>query len=138
MPASESPVLDVLESIESDDPNVKKALDFASDSVAFVETLFSVFVQNGFLPADREPTLADLEVVIDCVFGELTSASLFLSDPNFARVPGMLRAVESQLAEASEPIPPVVLQGFGRLATRIENTRLSTSHFKSLLGNKLG
>lgn len=103
-----------------------EAIDASLDALAFVQALHQMFRDNGMTTKD-EPDLAELENLIDALYGELGAAVLFLCEPSFARVPDMLRVISKQLSnhEDGDTVPPVIVKGFERLAKRLENTRVN-------------
>jgi len=115
---------ELVDSLASESPS-KEALEHASDAVSFVQTLHNMFSANQ-MTTSSEPDLNELENLIDSVYGELAAACIFLSEQSFARVPDILRVVEQKIeAEGAGIVHPVVTKGYGRLATRIENTRVA-------------
>lgn len=114
---------DVIESLESGSPS-KESLELAADAIAFVQALHQMFSENG-MTSSENPSLNELENLIDATHGELGAACLFLCEPSFSRVPDMLRGIARKLEKegGTEVAPLVVIKGFDRLAKRIENTR---------------
>jgi hypothetical protein len=113
-----------IESLEAGTPS-KEALELAADALAFVQGLHQMFSENG-MTSSENPTLNELENLIDATHGELGAACLFLCEPSFSRVPDMLRGISKKLESAggANVAPVVVVKGFDRLAKRIENTRI--------------
>lgn len=103
------------------DPSLE-AREKALDALAFVESLYQMFKDNG-MTTKEEADVDELENLVDALHGELGAAVLFLCEPVFARVPDMMRVVAQQVAK-DENVPPVIAKGFERVAKRIENTRV--------------
>lgn len=122
-----------IEELENVETASDDALEAASDSLAFVESLYSVFRDNGYdIPA--EPDLSILESIIDGLHGELAAASLFLSEDSFKEVPGILRHIGENFPQVEgREVPTVITRGFSRLANRIEATRVQQQQMKELL-----
>lgn len=104
-----------------------EAAELGADAIAFAQALHESFRQNH-MTSSEDVDLNQLENLVDALFGELAAASLFLSESNFSRVPDMLRAVNKSLANSDHSVPPEVVKGFARLATRIEKTRLASKN----------
>lgn len=110
------------------------ALEAACSSMAFIKLLNDSLRENGAtLP--EQPDVDEIGTVLDKVFAELAAASLFLSEPSFARVPDMLRSIADGIektdqsfvdpsGEDGKSVPPVVVQGFRDFARRLEATKL--------------
>ena len=108
--------------------------DIASDSLSFVFGLNNAMRAAGAaLP--EVPDVEKLEQAFDSLCGELTAACLFLSEKSFTRVPDMLRAIADAIEKTDKPftddetlsgpsVPSVVVDGYRKLADRIENTRV--------------
>lgn len=112
---------ETLADLESENPS-EETKERAADALAFVESLQNMFVDSGM--TDNVASIDELENLIDALHGELAAAVLFLCEPSFARVPDMLRVVTEKLEKMNDgSIPTVVVKGFARMATRIENTR---------------
>ena len=126
--------IDEVEGSDVDDITAECAAA-ASDALAFVQALHTMFKDNGVnLPI--EPDVSSLEDVIDGVIGELAAASIFLSEESFENVPNMLRVVSSSFPQnAGEEVPTVITKGFSRLADRIEATRVQATQMKELVTN---
>lgn len=111
------------------------ALEAATDSLAFVTSLHTVFCESGYDLGD-EPDVSMLEKVIDTLAGELAAASLFLAEDSFTAVPQMLRAIAQAFVDTAKPgeeVPPVIINGYNSLAARIEATRVQTQQMKDLV-----
>ena len=122
-----------MEELENGENISDDALEAASDSLAFVESLYSVFRDNGY-DIPEEPDLSVLEAIIDGIHGELAAASLFLSEDSFKGVPDILRHIgENFPAAHGQEVPAVITRGFTRLANRIEATRVQQQQMKDLL-----
>jgi hypothetical protein len=104
---------------------LEASIDRACDCLAFVQALWDVYAVEGAHDGTLPPDIAMMENLFDALQGELAAAALFLSENSFARVPDMLRSLESKLLseEAGGIVPRVVARGFSRFATRIENVR---------------
>lgn len=121
-----------IEELESDSAS-EDALEAASDCLAFVASLYSVFRQNGY-DVPEEPDLSVLEAMIDGMSGELAAASLFLSEDSFKDVPAMLRHISENFPQVDgQEVPQVITKGFSRLANRIDATRVQQQQMKELL-----
>ena len=121
-----------MEELENPGTASDDALEAASDCLAFVESLYSVFRDNGY-DIPEEPDLSVLEAIIDGLNGELAAASLFLSEDSFKAVPGMLRHIGENFPQAKgQEVPTVITKGFSRLANRIEATRVQQQQMKEL------
>lgn len=122
-----------IEELEGHETPSSEALDAASDCLAFVASLYSVFRENGY-DVPEEPDLAVLEAMIDGMSGELAAASLFLSEDSFKEVPGILRHISENFPQVQgQEVPPVITKGFSRLANRIDATRVQQQQMKELL-----
>jgi len=122
-----------MEELESPESASEDALEAASDSLAFVEALYSTFRDNGY-DIPEEPDLGTLESLLDGMMGELAAASLFLSEESFKSVPEMLRKIGEAFAHMpGEQVPTVITKGYSRLANRIEATRVQQQQMKDLL-----
>lgn len=122
-----------LEQLEAGEDVSEEALDAATESLAFVTALHSVFRDNGYdLP--ENPDVSTLEHILDGMMGELAAASLFLSEKSFQRVPEMLRTISKAFTqEPGAEVPTVIVKGYNRLADRIEATRVQQQQMKELL-----
>jgi hypothetical protein len=111
--------------LDMDSPNPSSdSREQAADALAFIQSLHEMFKSNGMTTRDT-PDLNELESIIDSLYGELAACCLFLTDPSFARVPDMLRAISDTLnTSGSDAVPLVVIKGFKQLAVRLENTRV--------------
>lgn len=113
----------VILDLEAQNPS-DETRESAADALAFIQSLHDMFRSNG-MTKNVEPDLNELENLIDALHGELAACCLFLAEPSFARVPDMLRIISAKLdKEGPEAVPLVVIQGFNRLATRVEKTRV--------------
>lgn len=113
----------------------EEAVEAATDSLAFVESLHTAFCESGY-DLGEEPDVSKLEKVIDTMSGELAAASLFLAEDSFSAVPKMLRAIAKAFestAKTGEEVPPVIINGYNSLATRIEATRFQQAQMKDLV-----
>jgi len=121
-----------IEELESPATASDDALEAASDCLAFVESLYRVFRENGYdLP--EEPELSAVESILDGMMGELAAASLFLSEDSFKAVPQMLRKIGEAFSQLpGEEVPTVIIRGYTRLANRIEATRVQQAQMKEL------
>jgi hypothetical protein len=121
-----------MDEMESDRLPTEEAGDAGVDAMAFVLALHTMFRDNG-VDLPEEPSVDYLEHVIDGMMGELSAASLFLSEESFAGVPKMLRTVSSQFTQnCGEEVPTVITKGFSRLADRIEATKVQATQMKEL------
>jgi len=134
-----SVVQDMLMRVERSDSDdealeAQEALEAAVDAMAFVSTLHQSLTENG-AKLSEDPDTDEVGTTIDHVFGELSAASLFLSESSFARVPDMLRKIAEGLekdnapwtdpqGDTSPPVPVVVIRGFRHLADRLEATKV--------------
>jgi hypothetical protein len=122
-----------LEELENGDEVSEDALDAASEAVAFVLALHTMFKDNG-VEVTEEPSVSGLENIIDGIVGELAAASIFLSEDCFKSAPKMLRTISSAFTQKDgEEVPTVITKGFSRLADRIEATRVQQWQMKDLL-----
>lgn len=123
-----------LEELEAGDDVSSDALEAASDSLAFVTSLHSVFRDNGYdLPED--PDMSALENILDGMMGELSAACIFLSEDSFMQVPHMLRTIAKafETTAGSDEVPTVIVNGYNRLADRIQATRVQQQQMKDLV-----
>lgn len=102
-------------------PHMQKAADQGAEALAFVLALHKMFKETG-MTSKEEPDVNELENLIDALHGEIAAAAIFLSENTFARVPDMLRGISASL-EKEGTSDTVVVKGYSRFATRIENTR---------------
>jgi hypothetical protein len=122
-----------IEELENPETASEDALEAASDCLAFVESLHSVFRDNGY-DLSEEPDLSAVESILDGMMGELAAASLFLSEDSFKSVPQMLRKIGEAFSQMpSQEVPTVIVRGYNRLANRIEATRVQQQQMKELL-----
>lgn len=103
----------------------EEAREAAEGAMVFVQFLHDMFDKLGLEVSD-EPDIGTLETYIDSMYGELFAACLFLTEEQFDAVPTILRGTGEQIAKhgLNEVVPPCVVRGFGRLAARIEQTRI--------------
>lgn len=122
-----------LEELENAEDVSEEALDTATDALAFVLALHTMFRDNG-VDLTEEPSISQLENIIDGILGELAAASIFLSEDCYKSVPKMLRTISSSFAQKKgEEVPTVITKGFSRLADRIEATRVQQRQMKDLV-----
>jgi hypothetical protein len=123
-----------LEDLESGDDVSSDALEAAADSLGFVTSLHSVFKDNGY-DLGEDPDVSSLENILDSMMSELAAASLFLSEDSFQQVPHMLRTIAKAFANTAggDEVPTVIINGYNRLADRIEATRVQQQQMKELL-----
>ena len=123
-----------LEDIQDGDDVSSDALEAAADSLGFVTALHTVFRENGY-DLGEEPDVSSLENILDSMMSELAAASLFLSENSFQQVPTMLRTIAKAFGETAggEEVPTVIIDGYNRLADRIEATRVQQQQMKELL-----
>jgi hypothetical protein len=110
---------------------VAEATEAACDSLAFTQALWNLFMDQGLVDYSDKVDYALMENIIDALNGELAAACLFFSEKTFDKVPDMLRVIADQLEKSGDTATPrVVIQGYRRLATRIENTKknIATAH----------
>jgi hypothetical protein len=96
--------------------------------------LHNVFRENGYdLP--EEPDMSSLEAILDMMMGELAAASIFLSEDSFLQVPHMLRTIAKAFEATAdgEEVPTVIVNGYNRLADRIQATRVQQQQMKDLV-----
>jgi hypothetical protein len=119
---------------ENAEGSFSEALEAASDSLGFVTSLHSVFKDNGY-DLGEEPDVSALEHILDSMFSELAAASLFLSEDSFQQVPTMLRTIAKAFEQTAggDEVPTVIIEGYNRLADRIEATRVQQQQMKELL-----
>lgn len=122
-----------IDEVESGDELSELCVEKASDALAFVQALHTMFQDNGVdLPA--EPDVDSLENVIDGILGELSAACIFLSEDSFDAVPDMLRKISSSFTQnIGEEVPTVITKGFSRLADRIKATRVQGQQMEELI-----
>ena len=123
-----------MEELEGHETPSSDALEAAVDCVGFVTSLHTVFKDNGY-DLGEEPDVSTLENILDGMFSELAAASLFLSEDSFQQVPTMLRTIGKAFANTSggDEVPSVIIEGYNRLADRIEATRVQQQQMKELL-----
>lgn len=123
-----------MEELEAHETPSSNALEAAVDCVGFVTSLHSVFKDNGY-DLGEEPDVSSLENILDSMFSELAAASLFLSEDSFQQVPTMLRTIGKAFANTAggDEVPSVIIEGYNRLADRIEATRVQQQQMKELL-----
>lgn len=105
----------------------------AGDAVAFIAALHGLFVDQGVLNDDAPIDCNVLENLVDAYQGELAAAALLLSEDNFRGMPELLRGTEKSMPDDENVVPVVVKKGFGRLATRIEQTRKMRAEMAEVL-----
>jgi hypothetical protein len=123
-----------LEELENSTGISSEALESAADSLAFIQSLHTVFRENGYdLP--EEPDVSALENILDSMMGELAAASIFLSEDSFMQVPHMLRTIAKafEATAGGEEVPTVIVNGYNRLADRIQATRVQQQQMKDLV-----
>ena len=123
-----------LEELQDGDSVSDDALEAAADALAFTTALHNVFRENGYdLP--ENPDMASLEVVLDMMMGELSAACIFLSEDSFIQVPHMLRTIAKafEATAGGEEVPTVIVNGYNRLANRIDATRVQQQQMKDLV-----
>jgi hypothetical protein len=123
-----------LEELENSTGISSEALESAADSLAFIQSLHTVFRENGYdLP--EEPDVSALENILDSMMGELAAASIFLSEDSFLQVPHMLRTIAKAFEATAdgEEVPTVIVNGYNRLADRIQATRVQQQQMKDLV-----
>jgi len=123
-----------LEELENGTDVSSEALEAAADSLAFTTSLHNVFRENGYdLP--ENPDMSSLEAVLDMMMGELAAASIFLSEDSFMQVPHMLRTIAKafETTAGSDEVPTVIVNGYNRLADRIQATRVQQQQMKDLV-----
>ena len=123
-----------IEELENGDDVSSDALEAAADSLAFVESLWSVFRGNGY-DISENPDCSTLEHILDSMMGELAAASLFLSEDSFQQVPKVLRGIATafETTAGSDEVPAVIVNGYNNLAERIEATRFQQQQMKDLV-----
>ena len=123
----------ILESLEVEDQEKADAVDAAIDCLMFTQALNNLFRDQGAAVADV-PDCNVLENLVDAYNGELAAACLFLADKAFATAPAMLRNIADSFKGLSgSVVPSVVVKGFARLASRVENTRVQMQGMHQLL-----
>ena len=125
----------------------QEALEAAAEALAFVQNLNTLLRDNGAkLP--ETPDCDKIGNILDSVFGELSAASLFLSEDTFKQVPKMLRVIAKQFeemdteftdpnGETGPSVPTSVVRGYSGLADRIEAARKQKVAFMALLQQHL-
>lgn len=126
--------IQALDSLEPTESISQEALDAGADALAFAQSLWDLFGDQGSVNKDSDIDYGKLENLIDGIHGELAAACVFLSEDSFEKVPDMLRLIAAAVErDPSKSVPKVVIEGYRRLATRIEATRANIRTAKKLL-----
>lgn len=128
--------IQALDSVEQDSgsPTTIAAIEAGADAIAFSQSLWDLFGDQGSVDKNADIDYGKLENLIDGIHGELAAACVFLSEDAFEKVPDMLRLIAAAVErDPSKSVPKVVIEGYRRLATRIEATRTNIRTAKKIL-----
>lgn len=124
-------IISVIDGVTAENADVANALDKANDALAFSQSLWNLFKEQGFIALDdNEVDYALMENIIDGLNGELAAACLFLCEA--PEVPKLMRDISDKLEKQSpdKAVPMVVAKGYKRIAARIENTKIEVEKAK--------
>lgn len=125
--------IDIVSAMIDDDTELSDviALEAAADSMAFTQSLWNLFKDQGLITSSNDPDFYTMEKVIDLLYGELHAVTMMFSDPAFDfsehvdKIILMFEATNSSLKknDTNKDVPPEVVQGFKSFANRLSNTK---------------
>lgn len=125
--------IDIVASLIDDDLSSREveALEAASDAMAFCQSLWNLFKDQGLITSSEDPDFYTMEKVIDSLYGELAAATLMFSDESFdlsshlEKIISMFENVHGSVkAKNDGTVPPEVVQGFKAFANRLSNAKI--------------
>ncbi len=100
----------------------EETMEAACQAVSFAAYFRNFYVVTGVLNEEDPIDCQVLEPMVESFHGELAAAAILLSEDSFNGVTKMLNAM-GKVLEKEEVVPVYVREGFGRLATRIEEAK---------------
>jgi hypothetical protein len=90
------------------------------DCLGFVQGFYDLLEDVGLLAASDEFNIDELEAAYNALLGENAAAALFLA--HFKDAASMLRNTADKIKDDTV-VPPLVINGYRKLADRVERTR---------------
>ena len=117
-----------------DQDKLEELFEKAEASIAFSQSLWQLFIDQGMITDDKNPDPYVMEKVIDGLYGEIAAMTLMFSVPEFEmskHVDGMIALFESTgsaiKAKDGGQVPPEVIEGFKSFARRLKNAQTVTA-----------
>ena len=125
--------IDIVSSLVDDDMTREEceALESAADAMAFCQSLWNLFRDQGLITSSFDPDFYTMEKVVDALYGELAAVTLMFSDESFDLSPAVDKviavfnqtSVAIKKANKDNSVPPEVIQGFKSFANRLGNAK---------------
>ena len=113
---------------------LEELFERAEASIAFSQSLWQLFIDQGMITEDKTPDPYIMEKVIDGLYGEIAAMTLMFSEPAFDMdkyIGGVIALFESTGSAIESKnvghVPPEVVQGFKSFARRLKNAQAVTS-----------
>lgn len=114
-----------------DQEKLEELFDKAEGSVAFCQSLWQLFIDQGLITDQTTPDFYVMEKIIDGLYGELAAVTLMLSEPAFGmdkHLEGIIALFESTgnaiEGKGLDIVPPEVVNGFRSFANRLKNAQV--------------
>lgn len=126
-----------------DQEKLEELFDKAEGSIAFCQSLWQLFIDQGMITDQTSPDYYVMEKVIDGLYGELAAVTLMFSEPAFQmdkHIDGIIALFESTgsaiESKGANIVPQEVVDGFKSFARRLKNARTVTKAAQSTLDQK--